>query len=102
MGGWKLAESMWANPFAIGRDGTRSEVLEKYREYVVSRGSLMVQLPNIYGKRIACWCSPSACHGDILAELAERDHWLRSPQKYEAIVPRYQLTDREFDRIVCG
>ena len=102
MGGWKLAESIWANPFAIGRDGSRDEVLRKYREYVVSRGSLMAQLPDIYGRVLACWCKPADCHGDILAELAERDHWLRSPREYKKVVPRYRLTDREFDQIVHG
>jgi len=25
------------------------------------------------GRTIACWCKPEACHGDILAELADAD-----------------------------
>lgn len=100
MGGWRLATSIWANPFTIGRDGDRAEVLDKYRAYVMARGSLMVQLPALYGKTLACWCHPQACHGDILAELAERDHQLRSPLRWPVSVPVYRLTDRDMDKIL--
>ena len=29
--------SKWGNPFSIGVDGTREEVIEKYRKYLSSR-----------------------------------------------------------------
>ena len=29
--------TVWGNPFVIGRDGTRGEVIAKYREHVVVR-----------------------------------------------------------------
>ncbi|MBA3285144.1 MAG: DUF4326 domain-containing protein, partial [Nitrosopumilus sp.] len=25
------------------------------------------------GKTLGCWCRPDACHGDLLAELADND-----------------------------
>ncbi len=63
--------SKWGNPFAIGKDGTREEVIEKYRQYIQQRPELMSALPELKGKRLGCWCKPKACHGDVLAELAE-------------------------------
>lgn len=63
--------SKWGNPFVIGKDGTRSEVIEKYRVWVKSQPQLMKALPELKGKRLGCWCSPQACHGDVLAELAD-------------------------------
>lgn len=62
--------SKWANPFKIGQDGTREEVIEKYRQYLLSNAELMAALPELIGKTLACWCSPQACHGDILVELS--------------------------------
>lgn len=59
----------WGNPFVIGRDGTREEVVRKYREYLMTSG-LLVQIHELTGKRLACWCAPLACHADVLAELA--------------------------------
>lgn len=69
--------SKWGNPFKIGvqRDGTREEVLQKYREYILSNSTLLSELHELRGKVLGCWCKPSPCHGDILVELIEeRNH----------------------------
>lgn len=62
----------WGNPFTIGKDGTREEVIQKYREWIVTQPRLMASVHELKGKTIACWCAPQPCHGDVLAELAER------------------------------
>jgi hypothetical protein len=61
----------WGNPFHIGKDGSRSDVIRKYAEWIVQQPALMKALPELKGKRLACWCAPEACHGDVLARLAE-------------------------------
>ncbi len=63
--------SKWGNPFTIGRDGTREEVIKKYREYVMGNTELMNALHELKGKVLGCWCAPKACHGDVLRELVE-------------------------------
>lgn len=62
--------SKWSNPFVIGKDGTRVEVIEKYRNYLLNNKEMMNDLKELKGKTLGCWCSPQPCHGDILAELA--------------------------------
>ena len=61
----------WGNPFVIGKDGTRDEVIEKYKAWLLSREDLMGSLAELQGKTLGCWCKPEACHGDVLAELAD-------------------------------
>jgi hypothetical protein len=61
--------SKWGNPFSEGKDGTRAEVIEKYREYIMSNKELLDQLDELEGKVMGCWCKPLPCHGDILIEL---------------------------------
>ena len=61
--------SIWGNPFQIGKDGTREEVIQKYREYILSKPELLEQLESLRGKTLACWCKPQSCHGDVLVEL---------------------------------
>lgn len=63
--------SKWGNPFMIGKDGTREEVIEKYREYVLKNDKLMGSLHELKGKVLGCWCAPKSCHGDALKELVE-------------------------------
>ena len=63
--------SKWGNQFRIGPDGTREEVVAKYRAWVVQQPDLMAALPELKGRELACWCAPSRCHGDVLAELAD-------------------------------
>jgi hypothetical protein len=63
--------SKWGNPFAIGRDGTRAEVIEKYRQYLMSRpGLCAAAMDELRGKDLVCWCAPAACHGDVLLKVA--------------------------------
>lgn len=63
--------SKWGNPFAIGRDGNRVEVIEKYRQWVQEQPELMAALPELAGKVLGCWCAPQMCHGDVLVALSD-------------------------------
>ena len=61
----------WGNPFIIGRDGNRSEVIEKYRQWINTNKELKSMLPELRGKRLGCCCKPKPCHGDVLVEMVE-------------------------------
>lgn len=63
--------SKWGNPFTIGRDGTREQVIEKYHRWIITQPELLAALPELKGRVLGCWCKPKACHGDVLAELAD-------------------------------
>ena len=61
----------WGNPFAIGADGSREEVIEKYTVWLMSQPELIEAVKKeLRGKTLGCWCAPKACHGDILMQLA--------------------------------
>lgn len=63
--------SKWGNPFYIGRDGDRDQVIRKFKaRLTLGRPDLMDALPELRGKTLGCFCAPLPCHGDILAELA--------------------------------
>ena len=62
--------SAWGNPYAIGIDGDRDEVIRKYH-YDFERGYLKSnkqQLLQLRGKTLGCHCKPYSCHGDVLAD----------------------------------
>jgi hypothetical protein len=63
--------SRWGNPFVIGRDGSRADVIAKFRTY--ARGSAVIQnhIQELQGKRLGCYCAPLPCHGDVLREMAD-------------------------------
>lgn len=69
--------SEFGNPFEIGRDGTREEVIEMHRRMTEERirrepeylGHL---IRSLRGKNLLCFCKPQACHGDYLLELVNR------------------------------
>ena len=67
--------SVWGNPYVIGQDGTREEVIEKYKHYlwemITSKRISLDQLKNLKGKRLGCFCKPKACHGDIIVKAVE-------------------------------
>lgn len=65
--------TIWGNPYQIGVDGDRDEVIRKYK-YDFDKGFLKPfdnidkNISQIKGKIIACHCKPYACHGDIIAD----------------------------------
>lgn len=68
-----LKASKWLNKYKIGRDGTRADVIAKYRDNILSRPTLLAALPELRGKTLVCWCAPNLCHGNVLAELADAE-----------------------------
>ena len=61
----------WGNPFIIGRDGNRTEVIDKYCQWIRVNKELKGMLHELRGKRLGCCCKPKACHGDVLVEMVE-------------------------------
>jgi MoxR-like ATPase len=67
-----LRPSKWGNPFEIGRDGNRDEVISKYKVWLLKKNKellrdIFVELP---GKNLVCHCAPEPCHGNLLLRLA--------------------------------
>ena len=65
--------SPFCNIFKVGKHGTREEVIQKYKEYIVAKLKkeplLKDELIKMKGKNLGCWCYPEYCHGNVLLEL---------------------------------
>ncbi len=66
----------WGNPFRIGFDGTRDQVIHKYTLWIWEDTPARKNLRNtarreLRGKHLLCYCTPQMCHGHILASVAE-------------------------------
>ena len=64
--------SKWGNPFVIDVDGTREEVISKYKDWILQQPQLLADLHELDGKTLGCFCKPKACHGDVLVELISK------------------------------
>ena len=58
--------SPWGNPFVIGRDGDRAEVIEQYRQWLFKNPLRDAEVRYLYGKYLVCHCAPEPCHADVL------------------------------------
>ena len=83
--------SLWGNPFVIGKDGNRDEVVSKFyyhfKNNFVEKYALHIE--ELRSKNLICFCNPNLCHGHILAEFAnmnrgEREHdiWEYNKEKW--------------------
>ena len=75
--------SKWGNPFRIGHDGVRVAVVKKNERWLRDQHPLLHTLDEFRGCDLVCFCAPRACHGDLLARLAnatreERIAWWRA------------------------
>ena len=68
-----IKSSPFCNIFKVGKHGTRTEVIQKYKKYIYTKleedPNLKAELQKLKGKNLGCWCYPQLCHGDILLEL---------------------------------
>ena len=64
----------WGNPFVIGRDGTRAQVIARYRAELwrqIRAGEIaLADLAALESRPLACHCAPRPCHGLVLARAA--------------------------------
>jgi len=61
----------WGNPFRLGRDGTRDEIVDRYALYLSGQPELVEQArAELAGRDLICWCYPERCHGDVLFAAA--------------------------------
>jgi hypothetical protein len=61
----------WGNPFKIGPDGDRNQVINKYRAWIKTQPQLLARLPELKDKTLGCFCAPQLCHGHVLAAMAD-------------------------------
>lgn len=70
----------WGNPFVIGRDGDRADVVRKYRRWlwqaIQTDTGMADAVRQLHGRDLCCCCAPAACHGDVLVAAAA---WLSRP-----------------------
>jgi len=70
------------NPFILNKDGTRKEVIEKYKQWfdqqMLTNETFKQAFYNIAKRyahydiiQLACWCSPLECHGSIIKQALE-------------------------------
>lgn len=76
--------TLFGNPFIIGKDGDRGQVIKKHKQWILGiayqhvtwRGrtgpQVLSLVHDLHGDVLGCWCAPHACHGDILLELANK------------------------------
>lgn len=78
--------SIWGNPFthkplnstkAKVQVESREEAILEFEKWLLNSDDKEAQLmrENLYqlkGKVLGCWCAPKACHGDVLAKLANQ------------------------------
>lgn len=66
--------SYWGNPFMIGSDGSRDEVIEKYIEWFAKDPDRLKRARiELKGKNLVCYCAPNRCHGDFLLTIANSE-----------------------------
>ena len=67
--------SPYGNPFVIGKDGTREEVIAKHRQFlidlIVKRNPKILKALDALKDDdvLVCFCKPAPCHGDTIIEI---------------------------------
>src|SRR5438132_1229712 len=62
----------YGTPFKLWKDGTREELLEKYKRYFYKRlnndQEFLNKIHSLKGKILGCFCTnPALCHGTVIA-----------------------------------
>jgi hypothetical protein len=76
--------SIWGNPYVIGKDGNRAEVIERYKEwfsFLIRDPLIKNELFNLRNKTLGCFCKPLSCHCDIIADYLNKLDTSKCPVK---------------------
>lgn len=66
--------SKFGNPFVIGRDGSRADVIAKFEAWFRNKPELVEAAKReLRGRDLECFCAPLACHGDVLLRIANEE-----------------------------
>lgn len=79
---------MLGNPYKIGIDGDRAQVIQKFRDHLdevlkdpehpvtrrISELALITRNGDLF---LICFCAPKSCHGDVIKEVIERMNCLQ-------------------------
>ena len=80
--------TVWGNPYGIRTSpkgcknstlaryqvASRDEAIARYREWLLAQPELVERArAELRGKTLGCWCKPAACHGDVLAAIADAE-----------------------------
>jgi hypothetical protein len=69
-GKFDLPPSKWENPFVIGRDGSRAEVIKKFERRLRDDAGLMGALTSLKGCTLVCHCGVhEPCHADVITKI---------------------------------
>ena len=67
--------SPFGNPYAIGQDGDRDEVIRKYeidfKEKLRLDPGFKKKVLALKGKTLGCHCAPLKCHGDVIIRFLD-------------------------------
>lgn len=76
--------SIWGNPHIMKTEADRESVVAAYRQTLWSKivaGSITKEmLIALDGKRLACYCAPKSCHGDVLLAVIKWSKGVHSVQ----------------------
>ncbi len=99
--------SVLGNPYRIGRDGAREEVIEKYGRWlsweIAERGDAYRELQRLAdiartGELVlVCWCAPEKCHGEIIKSEIESINRLRNREREAQGMSEILSYSLEFD-----
>lgn len=92
----------WGNKYTIGQDGSREQVIAWFEEDLLRDRARMLQLNELRGQVLGCWCAPQACHGDVLARRANASRllitcsrtWWDWPRATQALTLVYRRAPR--------
>jgi hypothetical protein len=76
-------QSIWANPFKVGRDGPLPKVIEKFEKHIrekIASEPKTYDIQTLRGHNLGCWCVsgnasehltsvPVVCHGQVLMKI---------------------------------
>jgi len=72
---WGLERSPFFNPFREWDGFTLDEAIHYFRIYFFARilndPEFKALVDGLKGKRLACWCHPKPCHGNVIVEYLE-------------------------------
>lgn len=81
-----VERNKFANPYRIGPDGTREDVIAKHKKDFYNNPELQEAVWNeLRGEVLGCFCKSLACHGDTYVEYIENRERIENETSQDSV-----------------
>jgi Domain of unknown function (DUF4326)/YspA, cpYpsA-related SLOG family len=97
---WCCRSTIFGNPYEIGKDGTREQVIERFKlwfAHLLKDKKFVNELEKLRDRKVGCFCKKEeSCHVDIIVDYLNNNPKKENIKKNLAVIGSRNFNDKDW------